>query len=194
MLYDKLNTMTKTSWQTLSSSYPLENPWYKVRQDKVIRPDGKDGTYNVIEKPESVFIVPVTDDKQILMVKLFRYTTQREGWEIPAGGIEKGESPEAAAKRELQEETGCVSSSWRSLGDFDSMNSITDSKAHVFIAERLHYGNHHEQEEEGITKMHSFTLSEVLDLIKTGGVVDGLTIAALMKVIVADGLVKLGRH
>lgn len=187
--YVKLDTMSNTSWQTIDSSYPFENPWYKVREDKVVRPDGKPSTYNVVEKPESVFIIPITSDKRILLIKLFRYTTQHEGWEIPAGGIEDGESLEDAGRRELKEETGYVGGEWRFLGKFDSMNSITNSQAYVFIVKDPQPLDSNEQEEEGITDMQAFTLSEVLELIGNGEIIDGLTIAALMKLMVADDLV-----
>lgn len=182
--------MTIGKWQKLSSKYVLENPWYKVRQDKVIRPDGKEGTYNVVECGKSVFIVPVTADGKILLVKLFRYTTQHEGWEVPAGGIEQGEVSLSAAQRELQEETGCTSSSWKEVGVFDLMNGMTDATAHVFEARDLAVTEDNRQDEEGITKTAAFTPEEVLRMIQEGQIVDALSIAALMQVFGAYGLVK----
>jgi 8-oxo-dGTP pyrophosphatase MutT (NUDIX family) len=176
--------MSESKWKTLSSSYVLENPWYKVRQDKVIRPDGKEGTYNVIENGESVFVIPITDDQHVLLVSLYRYTTGRTGWEIPCGGIDKGEAILDGAKRELQEETGCTSDNWEYLGDFDSMNGITDSKSHVFVARDLVQTAHNDQAEEGITTAEAFSPDQVMRLIKEGQMVDGLSIAALMKFLV----------
>jgi 8-oxo-dGTP pyrophosphatase MutT (NUDIX family) len=173
--------MTNSKWQTISSKYVLENPWYKVRQDNVIRPDGKEGTYNVVECGESVFVVPVTSEGKILLEKLFRYTTQHEAWEIPAGGVEQGEKPLEAAKRELQEETGLVSEAWQEIGAFDSMNGMTDAVAHVFEAKGLAQTSHHEQEEEGITDVRAFSLEEIIAMILDGSIVDALSIAALMQ-------------
>ncbi len=185
-----LAAMKTKAWRKLDSKYVLENPWYKVRQDKVIRPDGKEGTYNVVEYGTSVFVVPITTDGKILLVRLFRYTTQREGWEVPAGGIEQGEKPLTAAKRELQEESGRTSSSWQKVGTFDLMNSITDAVAFVFEAKELTVAKHHKQDEEGITETAEFTPKQILDMIQKGQIVDALSIAALMVVFCSHGMVK----
>jgi len=173
--------MTNSKWKTISSKYVLENPWYKVRQDSVIRPDGNEGTYNVVECGKSVFVVPVTSEGKILLEKFFRYTTQHEGWEIPAGSVEQGEKPLEAAERELQEETGLVSEAWQEIGTFDSMNGMTDAVAHVLEAKGLTQTGHHEQEEEGITAVRAFSFEEVIAMILDGSIVDALSIAALMQ-------------
>ena len=176
--------MKHNQWQKLGSKYVLENPWYKVRQDQVIRPDGKEATYNVVECGTSVFVVPVTSENKILLVKLFRYTTQHEAWEIPAGGVEKGEQPLIAAKRELEEETGMTGESWHKIGQFESMNGITDSVAYVYEAQGLSETDHNEKEEEGITRVHAFSLEEIATMIQNGEIVDALSIAALMQYVV----------
>lgn len=175
--------MSKSTWKTLDSSYVFENPWYKVRQDKVIRPDGKEGTYNVVEKGPSVFVIAVTTSKEILLVNLFRYTTGHEGWEVPCGGVNPDEPLLDAAKRELKEETGCISDNWQGLGAFDSMNGITNGVSHVFIAKNLTWTDENEQAEEGITKLKAFSLVEIFDLIHNNIMNDGLSIAALMKLV-----------
>ncbi len=172
-------------WKKLSSKYVLKNPWYKVRQDKVARPDGSEGVYNVVECGESVFIVPLDEDGKVVLIKQFRYTTQREGWELPAGSIGKGEDALAAARRELKEETGYTADDWKELGPaFDSMNGICDATGHVFVARSLTASPRNEQSEEGITAMQLFAPHEVIAMIKNGEVVDGLTIASLMKFII----------
>lgn len=180
--------MSKSSWKTLNSSYVFENPWYKVRQDKVIRPDGKEGTYTVVEKDPSVFVIAVTTDKKILFVHLFRYTTGHEGWELPCGGVNADESLLDAAKRELKEETGCTSDKWQDLGSFDSMNGITNSTSHVFLAQNLTWIGENEQAEEGITKLKAFSLKEIYELMRNGAVADGLSIAAVMKLITSEAV------
>lgn len=185
-----LTLVANSKWQKLSSKYVLENPWYKVRQDKVIRPDGKEGTYNVVECSKSVFVVPITADGKVILVRLFRYTTHHEGWEVPAGGIEKGESPIIAAQRELQEETGCTSNSWKEIGIFDLMNGMTDAVAYVFEAKELTATIDNKQVEEGIIKTGAFTLEQILSMVQDGQIVDALSIAALMQMLSAHNLVK----
>lgn len=178
--------MSKSPWKTLDSSYVFENPWYKVRQDRVIRPDGKEGTYSVVEKGPSVFVIAITASKEILLVNLFRYTTGHEGWEVPCGGVNTSESLLDAAKRELKEETGCIGNSWQNLGAFDSMNGITNGVSHVFMAQDITWTNENEQTEEGITKLKAFSIKEIFELIQTGAMNDGLSIATLMKLITSS--------
>lgn len=173
--------MSTSKWKTVSSSYVHQNPWYKIRQDKVIRPDGKQGTYNVLEKPESVFVIPLTTDQRIMLTSLYRYTTGRSGWELPCGGVEPGESTLQAAQRELQEETSYTSNNLQYVGNFDSMNGITDSKSHVYTARNLAWTAVNDQTAEGITATTAFTHNEIMELIAHNKMVDGLSIAAYMK-------------
>lgn len=174
--------MPEVDLQKTGSTYPYTTPWFKVREDTVKKQDGSETTFYVVECPESAFIVPVTDDGKIVLVKLFRYRTQRGGWEIPAGSVDRGEDRLAAARRELQEETGFNAKDVRELApSFDSMNGASDAVGHVFVASGLVQSGHNEQEEEGITETHAFTWNEIIDMIKNGEIVDGLSIAALLK-------------
>lgn len=173
--------LNKSTWTKLNTKYTLQNPWFRVRKDEVIRPDGEKGEYNVVECGKSIFVVPITEDNKVLLVKLFRYSTQHEGWEVPAGGVDPGEAPLAAAKRELQEETGLSGGHWQEVGSFDSMNGITDSMAHVFGASQFKNEGQNNQEEEGITEVRAFTFNEILQMIQDGRILDALSIAALMQ-------------
>lgn len=174
--------MAENDLQKIGSAYPYSSPWFKVREDTVKKQGGSETTFYVVECPESAFIVPIDDGGKIVLVRLFRYRTQRGGWEVPAGSIDPGEDQLEAAKRELQEETGFVAESIRALTpSFDSMNGASDAVGHVFVATGLTQSGHNEQAEEGITKMQAFAWDEVIDMIKNGEIVDGLSIAALMK-------------
>jgi 8-oxo-dGTP pyrophosphatase MutT (NUDIX family) len=174
--------MPEIDLRKTASTYPYETPWFKVREDTVKKKDGTETTFYVVECPESAFIVPITDDSKMVLVKLFRYRTQREGWEVPAGSVDPGEDRLTAAKRELQEETGYEAKEVRELSpSFDSMNGASDAVAHVFVATGLTQSDHNEQAEEGITEVRAFAWNEIIDMIKNGEIVDGLSIAALMK-------------
>lgn len=172
--------MAKNHWKTHSSKYVHENHWYKVRQDEVTMPSGKSGVYNVIETLGSVYILPVTDDGKILLVNLFRYPTQSDSWEIPAGHVEPGEDPLETAKRELQEEVGSSAKEWTKLGDFELSNGIANSVGHIYLAHGLTFAGKNEQEEEGISSVKTFSTSEIREMIAQNKIFDGPTLSAIM--------------
>lgn len=177
--------MQNSSWQTKSSKIVHENPWYRIRQDKVIRPNGEPGEFNVIEDADAVFIIPVTDDGKILFVHLYRYPTQMDSWEIPAGGIDAGEQPLQAAKRELIEETGMTADEWQDLGKIQINNSKNTAIGTVFVCRGLQHGQKHDQAEEGITKTLAFMRDEIKQMIANDEITDASTLAPLMKYFVA---------
>lgn len=170
--------MRRKAWKTLASKVVYQNPWYFVRQDQVIRPDGTRGTYDVVVSPDSVFIVALDGRGRVLLIGLQRYTTQRYSIEVPGGGS-AGEPPLRAAKRELQEETGYVAKRWRKLGAFQSTNGMLCEIGHVFLAQGLRQTAHHEQAEEGIDRMRWVSLPAALRMIAAGQITDGQSICAL---------------
>ena len=178
------------TWQTRSSSVVYENPWIRVREDSVRRPDGSDGIYGVVEmRNPAVFIVPVTDDDEIVLVEVERYTTGRVSLEVPAGGSD-GQDLLLAAQRELQEETGLVADSWEHIGSPMALNGVCHAPEHVFLARGLRAsGELHEQAEEGIVGLRHVPWAEALSLVKDGSIVDGESVAALMYAAIALGRV-----
>lgn len=181
--------MAKNNWKTLNSDYVHENKWYKVRKDDVIMPNGKPGVYNVIETHGSVYILPIIDNK-IILINLFRYPTQADSWEIPAGHIEAGEDPLESAKRELQEETGFEATTWVKLGIFQIANGISNSIGHIFIAKDLETTTKNEQEEEGISSAKLADMHQLKLMIESGKISDGPTLAVFMQA-VAHGYINL---
>jgi len=178
----KFYFMVEAHLQKIGSRYQYTTPWFKIREDAVKKRDGSETTFYVVECPESAFIVPVDSEGKIILVKLFRYRTLRGGWEVPAGSVDPGEDQLEAAKRELGEETGFTAKNIHPLTpSFDSMNGVSDAVGHVFVATDLTQSDRNEQGEEGITEMRAFAWDEIIDMIKDGKIVDGLSIAALMK-------------
>lgn len=171
--------MKSSSWKTLSSTVVHRNPWYYVRKDKVIQPNGKPGTYFVTVRPPAVFIVAVDDQQAIQLIGLDRYATDTYSIEIPAGGVEEGETPLAAAKRELREETGLKASRWKRLGTIQLANGFLNQPGYVFLAQGLSSVSDHEQEEEGIREVLRVSLDQAFTLMEKGKIVDCQTIAAL---------------
>ncbi len=180
----------KKGWVTLRSKILFKNPWIKVRKDNVIRPNGKKGVYTVVETCPGVFTVAITKDKKVLMVKIMRYTNSIESWELPAGGIDKGQTPLQAAKRELLEETGHKARKWTRVGHYHEINGICENILRSFIAEDLVDTGKHEQDEEGIIETGRFTFKEIFKMIDKGVITDGETICALTQVAIRLKIIK----
>lgn len=113
-----------------------ESDWISLYCDKVQMPDG-----NIIESfhklhyPfESVSMVVINENDEILMIKSRRYSTNSIEWEIPAGRIEKNETREEAVRRECIEETGCVLDNLRYLFYENPNNGMSDSKVYIYLA------------------------------------------------------------
>ncbi|WP_125777663.1 NUDIX domain-containing protein [Antribacter gilvus] len=173
------------TWRTVSSRTAYENPWIRVREDTVLRPDGGEGTYGVLEvRRPSVFVVALDDDDRLLLVTVDRYTTGPGSLEVPGGGTD-GDAPLDAARRELLEETGLEAAEWTPVGRMEALNGIAEAPEHVFLARGLRPAVTPagavaaSQEEEGISDVRWVPFGEALGLVAAGEVRDGETIAAL---------------
>ncbi len=94
-------------WKIISQEYLVQAPWAVLRKDVCLMPRGHTvPAYYVLEYPDWVNMVPVTEDGRFVLVKQYRHGVEQEVLEIPGGVIDPGETPEQAARRELLEETG----------------------------------------------------------------------------------------
>lgn len=181
------------SWPVRETRVVYENPWIRVREDAVVRPDGSDGIFGVVEvQRPAVFVVTLTDADEVVLVTVDRHTVGTS-LEVPAGGTD-GEDPLVAAQRELAEETGLAARDWRRVGTMNALNGVCRAPEVVFLATGLAPAADTEtggsaRAEEGITGVRRVPVAEVLDLVRHGAITDGETIAALMLALVALGRV-----
>lgn len=168
-------------WQTLESALRYENPWIRVREDQVLRPDGKPGLYGVVEfKNRAIGVVPVTEDLETFLVGQYRYPLHVYSWEIPEGGAPLAESPLAAAQRELAEETGITAGRWTYLGDLHTSNSVTDELGAVYLAEDLKFGPSAPEGTERL-EVRRLPLKEAYAMAMAGGITDSLAVIGLAR-------------
>jgi 8-oxo-dGTP pyrophosphatase MutT (NUDIX family) len=163
------------------------NPWITVREDDVIRPDGKPGIYGVVEMRPSVGVVALDDAGQIALVSQWRYTLGKPSLEIPTGGCEDGEPPADAARRELAEETGLTAGSWEAFGTVDQCNGVTTDVAHVFLARDLAPlpGGKEGQGDEDITVVW-LPFARAVELALSGGITEAVSVAGLLRVALGE--------
>lgn len=174
-------------WRVQTTRVVYDNPWIRVREDQVVRPDQAQGIYGVVEvKKPAVFVVALTDDDAIWLLTVDRHTVG-PSLEVPAGGGDEDDLLEAA-RRELAEEAGLAAEHWVELGGIDSLNGVCRAPGTVFLATGLASapGRHaeamtaSEQHREGITGPRAVPVPEVLDLVRAGDIRDAEALAALL--------------
>ena len=119
-------------------------------------------------------MMAVDDRKRILLVRQYRLPARTYLWELPAGKLDKGETPLQAAKRELMEETGYHAKKWKKLASFYPSPGYVAEKMTIFLATELAAGQAKPMEDERI-ETRWFTRQEIEAGIRSGKIVDGKT-------------------
>ena len=127
----------------------------------------------------SAGIVPMTADGQVILIRQYRHVTDDFAWEIPGGGLHPGESPDAAAQRELREEAGYRAGRLRRLGSFWPNNAYLDEVIHVYLAEDLTPDPLPADQDEQLERQ-SFPFAEALAMAQDDRITCGLTKLAIL--------------
>jgi ADP-ribose pyrophosphatase len=175
--------MNSDYWKTKNITQVHKNPWFSVCEHGITMHNGKDAAYYVVHANASVFIVPISYDGQIYLIKQFRYPNKNTSWELPAGAIDKGEKPLEAAQRELLEETGLKGTKWEAQGSIYLTPGLTSSTCTIYRASGLTMTGTPEYGDEAILECRKFQEYEIKDLIRNEEMTDGPSIAILSKVL-----------
>ncbi len=173
---------SENPWRTLGSRTVYANSWLRLREDAVIRPDGSEGIYGVVEMNPSVGVVALNDRDELALVTQWRYTLGRMSVEIPTGGSEPSDPGLlAAAQRELREETGLSAGRWNELGSIDNSNGVTTDVAHMFLATSLTAGiSAQDPAEKVVLSWQAF--DQAVDGVLAGAITESVSVAAILKV------------
>lgn len=167
-------------WQTKSSEIVYETPWIKVHRDEVITQTGAPLTYSYMElQNPSVFIVAVNAEGKILLQNTYRYPVRQRIWETPAGYMNPGEEPLAAAQRELQEETGLVSDDWHDLGRIYQIIGTGNVPVQAFLARNVTKTGEATDKEEDIQNQQFKSLDKIEDMIRRSELIDSPVIGII---------------
>ena len=163
----------------LSSTTVYEGPVFGIRRDEVIEPSGVRTTREVITHPGSVVVLPVLPDGRILLIRQYRHATRQYLWELVAGRMDPGETPKAAAARELIEETGYRAKRLRVFLEVFPTPGFLEEKMFLLLATGLTAGEAEPEEDEKIIS-RAYNRKELEGMIHGGKLRDAKSIAGTL--------------
>ena len=166
-------------WTVHGERSLYESDWVRLVLTDVEIPNGERFEHHVVRLPRNAAGTIVHDpDRGVLLLWRHRFITDSWGWEIPAGGIEPDETPEAAAVRETVEETGWEPSGLRPLARYHPTNGLSDQTFHVFVAGRAtHVGEPTDAGEA--ERIEWVEVPELRRLVRAGEMLDGLSLTGV---------------
>jgi ADP-ribose pyrophosphatase len=168
----------------LDSQVAYEGKLFRVLRDHIIEPGGRESHREVIRHNGSVVILAVDPSKRkkdpwIVIERQYRHAAGQFLWELPAGKLDAGEVAMDGAKRELAEETGYQARKWSPLVEYYASPGFLGESMNVFLAEGLVAGDAHPEEDEHID-FRLVKLSDLLDMVDKGKIIDGKTLTTIL--------------
>ena len=165
--------------KTLSSKIIYEGRAVRLRVDVVQTPGGRESEREIVEHDDCIAVIAIDADDNVLLVEQFRKPVEKELLEIPAGGIDSGEEPIDAVRRELREETGFLPQKVERLGGFYSAPGYGTEYLYLYLATELTPSPLHAEDTDNITLVR-VPLSQIPELITSGRICDSKSIAGLL--------------
>jgi ADP-ribose pyrophosphatase len=161
----------------ISSEELLRTSIFRVTQDLAVDPGGFEIRRAIVQHQGSAVMLAVDEKSRILLVRQYRLPVRRYCWELPAGRVDPGESPLAAARRELKEETGYRAKKWSRLGRMLPSPGYVAEVMNLYLAEGLTAGEAQPMDDERI-QARFFPVRELASSIASGRIQDAKTIVA----------------
>lgn len=153
---------------------------FTVRAERVRLPNDREVTLDVVRHAPSVIVVPMPDADHVVLIRQYRHPVSAWLWEVVAGSIDEGESPEEAARRECHEEIGLRPERLTGLGRFLPVPGYCDEEMHFFRAEGLHQPSEAaEADPDELIVAATVTLAEAREMVRRGEIRDLKTAMAV---------------
>lgn len=172
---------TDNPWKVLNSNQIYDNDWIKLTEHQVINPSGGQGIYGEIHfKNIAIGIVVLDKNYNTWLVGQYRFPLKAYSWEIPEGGGPLHIDPLLSAKRELQEETGILASTFTEIQRMHLSNSVSDELAIIYIAQDLQMGNSSPEETEELV-VRKLPFEEAYQMVMNGEITDSMSVTGILK-------------
>jgi ADP-ribose diphosphatase len=166
--------------ELISTTRVFKGKVFDIDRDRVRMPDGREVTVEVVRHPPSVVLVPIPEPGHIILIRQFRYPVRRWLWELPAGSVDEGETPEAAARRECHEEIALVPDTVVRLAAFYPTPGYCDEEMVFFRLSGLNETDEKAavDEDENI-EPKTFTIADAREMVRRGEISDMKTVVGL---------------
>lgn len=165
-------------WRVLHRRYLLQTPWRSFVVERVRTHTGDEIEYSFNESPDAVFVVPLTVDRKLALVRQYRHPVRAWAWEVPAGSF-GAEGPAEAARRELAEEVGGAAAKLIKVGEFWATTGHLSHRNHFYLAVGVTLGEH-EHEATELMEVALLDPAEALARARSGAIDDGESAFALL--------------
>ncbi len=170
----------KPPWTYIDGKIVYKNPWITLVEDKVIIPNGTEGIYAYLDFADGACVLPVDEDKNVYLIKQYRYAMKKYGYEAAGGGGKKGEAHLDIAQRELKEELGITAKKWTYAGAIEPLNAYARLSMHMYIVQDLTLGKTEHEENERI-EVIKMPLDEAVKLVMNNEITDSLVVPLILK-------------
>ena len=168
-------------WQVLERKTLLSRQWLELYEDRIRLGNGREiAEFHVIDAPSWSSVLCLTASDEVVLVRQYRHGIGRECWELPAGVIEPGEEPLAAAKRELGEETGYAAERWEPILRVATEPSRHTVYAHFFCAFDATPSIARALDESEDIEVECVPRTELVGLIESGQIIHGIHVSAIL--------------
>ncbi len=157
-----------------------------LRVDRVMLPSGRETTREIAAYPNSVGVIALDEKENVILVRQYRHAVGKTLLEIPAGGMEEGESPLQSALRELEEETGFTAVDMEEISGIYAAPGYSTEFLHLFVATGLKSGTSSNDEDENI-EVVPMPLEDIPSLIRSGELCDGKSVVGLLSLLLYRG-------
>ena len=166
------------TWLHRGETTIYDSDWVSLGIADVMMPDGTQVDHHVVRTPRAAAGCLMIAEERLLLLYRHRFITDTWGWEIPAGGIDAGETPADGARREALEESGWEPFEVEHLCSFHPANGVLDQAFHIFVShDAVHRGAPHDRNEAA--RIEWIPISEVRQLLMVGAINDGLSFGAV---------------